>query len=68
MSTTNVTSTKKATKKKQWRPSKQEVLEGFITQVASPAEIAAEITRKREKAYGNGPSNATFCNCGCVTE
>ncbi|KAJ8735850.1 hypothetical protein PYW07_007470 [Mythimna separata] len=49
MSTSNVTSTKKATKKTQWRPSKREVLEGFITQVASPAEVAVEITRKRDK-------------------
>ncbi|KAJ8714633.1 hypothetical protein PYW07_002858 [Mythimna separata] len=49
MSTSNVTSTKKTTKKTQWRPSKREVLEGFITQVASPAEVAVEITRKRDK-------------------
>ncbi|XP_022832216.1 uncharacterized protein LOC111360505 isoform X1 [Spodoptera litura] len=49
MSTSNVTSTKKATKKTHWRPSKREVLEGFITQVASPAEVAVEITRKRDK-------------------
>lgn len=52
MTTSNVTSTKKAIKKRQWRPSKQEVLEGFITHIQSSAEIASTITMKREKLKG----------------
>lgn len=53
MTTSNVTS-KKTSKKHQWRPSKQEVSEGFITHVRSPDEIATTINTRRDKLQSMG--------------
>lgn len=47
MTTSNVRKNSKS--KRVWRPSKQEVLEGFITHVKSAAEVEETIARREEK-------------------
>lgn len=48
MSTNTIIRPKKG-KRQQWRPSKQEVLDAFITHVKSAAEVEETITRRRDK-------------------
>lgn len=40
--------------KKQWRPSKLEILQGFITHIKSPADLEATITLRKEKMASLG--------------
>lgn len=44
----------KKEKKKQWRPSKHEVLQGFICHMKSAAEIEETITRRKNKLHELG--------------
>lgn len=51
MSTSTI---RKVKVKKQWRPSKLESLQGFITHIKSPADLEATITLRKEKMASLG--------------
>ena len=50
----------KKSPKTQWRPSKSEAKDGFITQVASNAEVQEVISRRREKLSSLGHTLQPF--------
>lgn len=56
----SVSTSKGKKSKTQWRPSKLEVRDGFITHVLSNAEVEETITRRRHKLVGLGQTLQPF--------